>query len=69
MKDIADYDAFSGADGGMPLPVIDGLLPDQSDSYLPRSTDVIFSSGDFNTDIEVLIGKKLILRKSLKATL
>ena len=56
VKDVANHDAFTGADGGMPLPVIDFWSPD-GDSFLPYSTDIIFSNGEFNTDLEVMIGK------------
>ena len=55
--DVVNHNNFLSADGGMPYPVIDGSLG-LDDPFLPTSTNEIFSRGDFNTDIEVMIGEE-----------
>ena len=56
--DLVNAMNFPTADGGYAAPVVDGGLG-LPDPFLPDHTDQLFASGEFNKDIEVLIGKKI----------
>ena len=57
--DLVNVLAFPTADGGYAAPVVDGDLG-LPDPFLPDHTDQLFASGEFNKDIEVMIGKTSI---------
>ena len=53
--DLVNVLAFPNADGGYAAPVVDADVG-IPDPFLPAHTDHIFSTGQFNKDIEVMIG-------------
>ena len=56
--DLVNSLAFPTADAGYAAPVVDGGLG-LPDPFLPDYTEQLFASGQFNKDIEVMIGKKI----------
>ena len=54
--DLVNALFFPTADAGYAAPVVDGGLG-LPDPFLPDHTDQLFASGEFNKDIEVMIGK------------
>ena len=63
--DLVNAMAFPTADGGYAAPVVDGGLG-LPDPFLPDHTDQLFASGEFNKDIEVMIGMTSIYQVLMK---
>ena len=54
--DLVNVLAFPNADGGYAAPVVDAGVG-INDPFLPAHTDHLFATGQFNKDIEVIIGE------------
>ena len=61
--DVVNYFSMPPADAGFAAPVVDGEagLPDP---FLPASTEQIFADGQFNKDVQVMVGKSVFIYSS-----
>ena len=58
--DVVNYFSMPPADAGFAAPVVDGEagLPDP---FLPAGTEQIFAEGQFNKDVQVIVGKSVFI--------
>ena len=58
--DVVNYFSMPPADAGFAAPVVDGEagLPDP---FLPAGTEQIFAEGQFNKDVQVMVGKSVFI--------
>ena len=58
--DVVNYFSMPPADAGFAAPVVDGEagLPDP---FLPAGAEQIFAEGQFNKDVQVMVGKSVFI--------